>query len=93
MVTKNNAPGLQPGARGTALRQEYCASTFNRRASRQLGRALTLLHRASRQLEAASHSAPDRYNRDHLFNLSVGLREICTPLYRAASRLEKDGDA
>jgi hypothetical protein len=63
--------------------------TSSRTASRRLSRALTLLHRASRQLECASQSVPDRYNRDHLFNLSIGLREICLPLYRAASRLEK----
>ena len=63
--------------------------TSPRVASRRVTKALTLLHRASLQLECASQSAPDRYNRDHLFNLSVGLREICLPLYRAASRLEK----
>ncbi len=61
----------------------------SRTASRRLTRALTLLHRASRQLESASQSVPDRYNKAHLFNLSVGLREICIPLYRAASRLER----
>lgn len=64
----------------------------NRFASRRLTRAVTLLHRAGRQLDTASQTAPDRYNRDLLHNLALGLRELSLPLSRIASRLEKGGE-
>lgn len=60
-----------------------------RAASRRLERAITLLHRAGRQLDAASHAAPDRFHRDRLYNLALGLRELSLPLARIASRLQK----
>lgn len=64
----------------------------NRIASRRLVRAITLLNRAGRQLSTASQSAQDRYNRDRLHALAVGLRELTLPLGTIASRLEKGGD-
>jgi hypothetical protein len=61
-------------------------------ASRRVTRALTLLHRASRQLEAASQSAPDRYHKDEIFSFALGLRGLCLPLGRVASRLERGAE-
>jgi hypothetical protein len=72
-------------------RFEY-ETTSPRIASRRVTRAITLLNRASRTLESASRSTADRYNRNHLFALASGLRELCLPLYRTASRLEKGGE-
>lgn len=63
----------------------------SRTASRRLTRALTLLRRAGRQLDNASQTAPDHYNRDRLHSLALGLRELSLPLSRIASRLEKGG--
>lgn len=65
-------------------------STSHRIASRRLHRALILLHRASRYIEAASQSA-DRHHKDELLEFALGLREICIPLFRVAARLEKGG--
>ena len=53
---------------------------------------MTLLTRAGRQLESASQAAPDRFNRDRLYFLATGLRELSLPLARIASRLQKRGD-
>jgi len=72
------------------MQQKY-APVSNRIASRRLTRAVTLLHRAGRQLDGASRVTPDRYNRDRLHNLATGLRELGLPLTRIASRLEKGG--
>ena len=58
-------------------------------ASRRLARAVTLLSRASRQLDSASRFAPDQYNTDRLRFLAVGLRDLSIPLCKIASRLEK----
>ena len=58
-------------------------------ASRRLLRAVTLLFRAGKQLDAASRTAPDRYNADRLKCLASGLREVTLPLHRIASRFEK----
>ena len=75
-----------------------CPSTSNmqtvhnnssRVASRRVGRALTLLSRASRQLDSASHSAPDQYHQQRLHGLVVGLRDLCLPLSKIASHLER----
>ena len=66
--------------------------TSKRHTSRRLTRAVTLLHRAGRQLDTASQTAPDRYNRDRLHTLAIGLRELSLPLSRIASRLEKGGE-
>lgn len=63
--------------------------TSNRTASRRLTRALTLLNRAGRQLDGASHAAPDRFQRDRLRFFATGLRELSLPLSRVASILEK----
>jgi len=60
-------------------------------ASRRLARAVFLLHSAGEQLSAASHSSPDRYHRNQLNNISIGLRELCLPLSLIASNLERGG--
>lgn len=70
---------------------EKYAPTSPRLASRRLARAITLLHRAGRQLDTASQSAPDHYHRDRLHCLVLGLREIALPLSRIATHLEKGG--
>lgn len=64
----------------------------SRSASRRLERAVTLLNRAGRQLDGASHVAPNRFHRDHLYSLASGLREFTLPLSRLASRLQKGGE-
>ena len=64
----------------------------SRVASRRLTRAVTLLHRAGRQLSEASRTAPDRYNRERLLGLAIGLRDLSLPLSRIASGLEKGGE-
>ncbi len=61
----------------------------HRVASRRLARAVTLLNRAGRQLDGASHIAPDRFHRDRLHHLATGLRELSLPLSRIVSVLEK----
>lgn len=66
-------------------------STSSRIASRRLERAVTLLNRAGRQLDRASHVAPDRFQRDRLFSLASGLREFTLPLSRLASYLQRGG--
>ena len=71
-------------------------NTFNsnspRAASRRLARAVTLLNLAGRQLDRASHTAPDRFHRDRLRFFATGLRDLSLPLSRIASRMEKGGD-
>lgn len=62
----------------------------NRIASRRLERALTLLSRAGRQFEAASEAAINKYDRDHFLSLALGVRELCVPIFRTASRLHGD---
>lgn len=64
----------------------------NRAASRRLAKAVTLLLRAGKQLDAASRTAPDKYNADRLRFFATGLRDVSLPLYRIASRLEKGGE-
>jgi hypothetical protein len=66
--------------------------TSNRTASRRLVRAVTLLNRAGRQLDSASHAAPDHFHRDRLRFFATGLRELSLPLSRVASILEKGGE-
>lgn len=63
----------------------------NRAASRRLARAVALLDRAGEQLSAASQAAPDRYHRNKLHTLAVGLRDLSLPLSRIASVLERGG--
>lgn len=64
----------------------------SRTSSRRVIRAVTLLYRAGRQLDTASQTAPDRYNRDRLHDLASGLRSLSLPLSRIASRLENGGE-
>lgn len=66
--------------------------TSNRAASRRLARAVTLLNRAGRQLDGASHASTDRFHRDRLRFFATGLREFSLPLSRIASVLEKGGE-
>ena len=73
------------------MQPKYYPQT-HRVASRRLSRAVTLLFRAGKQLEAASNSTPDKYNSDRLRSLSIGLRELSLPLSRIASRFTKGGD-
>jgi hypothetical protein len=61
-------------------------------ASRRLAKAVVLLHRAGQQLRNASQSAPDRYNRDKLHILALGLRDISVPLSKLATLLHKEGE-
>jgi len=63
----------------------------SRVASRRLSKAVTLLFRAGKQLDAASRTAPDKYNADRLRFFATGVREVTLPLHRIASRLEKAG--
>ena len=63
----------------------------SRLASRGVSKAVTLLFRAGKELEAASRNAPDRYNADRLKFLALGVREVTLPLHRLASHLEKGG--
>jgi hypothetical protein len=63
----------------------------SRHASRRLERAVILLNRAGRQLDGASHVAPDRFQRDRLYSLATGLREFTLPLSRLASYLQRGG--
>jgi len=72
--------------------QKQSSVSSTRIASRRLTRAVTLLTRAGRQLDAASRSVPDSYNADRLRYFATGLRDLSLPLSRAASRLEKAGD-
>lgn len=60
-------------------------------SSRRLGRALTLLHRASGQLKAATNAAPDRYHQQQLRRLAVDLRSLSAPLEGLAFFLEHRG--
>jgi hypothetical protein len=69
--------------------QEHSSTSSRRIASRRLARAVTLLHRAGRQLDGASHASPDRFHRDRLLSFATGLRELAVPLSRIASSLEK----
>ncbi len=91
MVRLNGeSPGCSRGKNGdTNLRHRHCETTSSRVASRRLARAVTLLSRASRQLDSASLFAPDKYNADRLRFLAGGLRDLSIPLSKIASRLEK----
>jgi hypothetical protein len=64
----------------------------NRAASRRLARAVSLLYRAGEQLSAAGQASPDRYHRNKLHRLALGLRELSLPLSRIASVLERGGN-
>ena len=66
-------------------------SSSNRFATRHLSKAVVLLIRAGRQLDAASRTAPDKYNADRLRFFATGLRDVTLPLHRIASRLQKGG--
>jgi hypothetical protein len=70
---------------------EYRSSS-NRTASRRLTRAVTLLFRAGKQLDAASRTIPDTYNADRLRFFARGLRDVSLPLSKVASRLERGGE-
>ena len=72
------------------MQSKYYQET-HRAASRRLCRAVTLLFRAGRQLEAASNYTPDKYNSDRLRSLATGLRDLSLPLSRIASRFQKGG--
>lgn len=61
-------------------------------ATRRLSKAVTLLFRAGKQLEAASRAAPDKYSADRLRFFATGLRDVTLPLHQIASRLEKGGE-
>jgi hypothetical protein len=63
----------------------------HRAASRRLARAVSLLHLAGQQLLAASQASPDRFHRNKLRGLALGLREVSLPLSRIASVLERGG--
>lgn len=52
----------------------------NRSASLRLARAESLLNQAGRQLNAAIHAAPDRYQQQRLRRLLSDLRELSSPL-------------
>ena len=65
--------------------------TSSRAATRRVARALTLLNRAGRQLDSPSQVAPDRFHRDRLRFLAVGLRGFSIPLSRVAAHLAKGG--
>jgi hypothetical protein len=67
-------------------------NTSNRTASRRLSKAITLLFRAGKQLDAASRTARDKYNADRLRFFATGLRDVTLPLCRIASGLEKRGE-
>jgi len=66
-------------------------NSSNRIASRRLSKAVTLLFRAGKQLDAASRTAPDKYHADRLRFLATGVRDVTLPLCRIASHLEKRG--
>jgi len=66
--------------------------TSNRAASRKLLRAVSLLNLAGRQLSAAGNVSNDRYHRNKLHSLALGLRELSLPLSRIASVLGRGGD-
>lgn len=65
--------------------------TASRAASRRLARAVFLLDCAGRQISAASNASSDRYHRNKLHNLAIGLRDLTLPLYRIVSHLERGG--
>jgi hypothetical protein len=67
-------------------------NTSARIASRRLSQAVTFLFRAGKQLDAASRTAPDKYNADRLRLFATGLRDVTLPLHRIASRLQKGGE-
>ena len=83
--------GQTPCVKEIILVQKKYPSRSSCFASRRLGRAITLLNRAGRQLDGASQAAPDRFNRDHLYSLATGLREFTLPLSRLASHLQRGG--
>lgn len=65
--------------------------TSPRLATRRIHRAVTLLFRAGRQLDAAGCAMPDPYHSDRLRHLAVGLRDFSLPLSRLAARLDNGG--
>jgi hypothetical protein len=60
-------------------------------SSRRLGRALTLLNDASKQLSAATNAAPDRHHQNQLRRILVDLRELSWPIAGLASKLARGG--
>jgi hypothetical protein len=67
-------------------------TSSDRLATRRLSKAVTLLFRAGKQLEAASRMSADRYHSDRLQFFATGLRDVTLPLHRIASRLQKGGE-
>ena len=70
---------------------QHSASSSNRIASRRFERALAYLNRAGRNFDAASEAATTQADRDHFRALASGVRELCIPLCRTASRLQRGG--
>jgi hypothetical protein len=60
-------------------------------ATRHFSKAVTLLLRAGKQLDAASRTAPDKYHTERLQFLAAGLRDVTLPLSKIASCLQKGG--
>jgi hypothetical protein len=62
--------------------------TSHRATSICLARAISLLNRASEQLQAARQTSADRYHRNELHDIALSLRGVRLPLSRIASALE-----
>jgi hypothetical protein len=80
------------GEKGNDLNRERLNLTSPRIASRRLRRAVTLLFRAGKQLDAASITSPDRYGAERLRFFATGVRDVALPLSKIASCLERGRD-
>jgi hypothetical protein len=63
--------------------------TSNNDARLRLARVVRLLNRAGEQLQAARHASDDRYHRNALNEIVIGLRDVSLPLSRIASSLKR----
>jgi hypothetical protein len=72
---RKTIPRQQPGARYN-LRPTELDNSSNRFATRHFSKAVVLLIRAGRQLDAASRTASDKYHADRLRFFAIGLRDV-----------------
>ena len=61
----------------------------HRAASKRLAQAVSLLHLAGDQLNAARQASPDNFHQKKLCDLALGVRALSLPLSRIASVLER----
>lgn len=71
--------------------REQLHPTSRRVASRRVLRAVALIARAGRQLDAASNASPDRHNRERLRFFVAGFRDLAASFSKVASQFERGG--